>query len=111
MWDPFLLLLGNKYFLVLYHCTNHFLGGVECCPLLLDKEVSAAPRQKSQLIIYSCRVANLLMDHFGLKTKLKDKDKSAKISRLVIDAHISLPAVRCLSPEGSIGKYLLRKLS
>ena len=79
-----------------------------CC---WDKEVSAAPRQKSQLIIYSCRVANLLMDHFGLKTKLKDKDKSAKISRLVIDAHISLPAVRCLSPEGSIGKYLLRKLS
>ena len=91
MWDPFLLSIGNKYSLVPCDCTNHFLGGVECCPLLLDKEVSAAPRQKSQLIIYSCRVAKLFMGHFGLKTRLKDKDKSAKISRLVIDAHITAP--------------------
>ena len=47
----------------------------------------AAPKEPVHNLLMPC--CQLLMDHFGLKTILKDKDKSAKISRLVIDAHIT----------------------
>ena len=82
-----------------YHCTNHLLGGVECCPLLLGQGSVGRPAPKEPAhnllpaepppLIYSCRVAKLFMSHSAFKTRLRDKDKRAKISKLVIDVNIT----------------------
>ena len=51
--------------------------------------VEEAPRQKSQFYnLFPTLFAKLLKRPLGLKTIMKDKDKSSKISRVVIDVHI-----------------------
>ena len=69
-----------------YDMQNHyFLSGTECCPLSANKE---APRQKSQIYnLLPTLFAKLLKRPLGLKTVMKDKDKTSTISRVVIDVH------------------------
>ena len=56
MLASILLSIGNKYFLVPYGCTNNFLGGIECRPLLLNKEVlrRAAPKEPVHNLLMPC---------------------------------------------------------
>ena len=46
----------QQIFLVSYDYTNHFLGGIECCPLLLNKEVPrrAAPKEPVHNLLMPC---------------------------------------------------------
>ena len=67
-----------------------FIGWGGVLPSVVRTRKCRPPRaKKSQLIIYSCRVAKLFMSHSAFKTRLRDKDKRAKISKLVIDVNIT----------------------
>ena len=79
-----------------YHCTNHLLGGAVYCPLLLGPGSVGrpAPKAPSHNPLMSC--CQNVYGPLGLKTRLINKDKRAKISRLVIDVTFRLLAVRCL---------------
>ena len=93
-----------------YHCTNHLLGGAVYCPLLLGQGSVGrpAPKAPSRNQLMSC-CKKCSWATWPQKTRFINKDKRAKISRLVIDVIFRLLAVRCLWLERSIVKIPFRK--
>ena len=97
MWESTLQLIGTKQFSVLVIAQIIYLVGrctaLWCC----DQEVSAAPRPKApsrNQLMSCCKKCSWAA--WLQKTGFINKDKRAKISRLVIDVTFHLLAVRCL---------------